>query len=1195
MNKRVFGFLKKLFSFVLLLGVFCMLASSATTPAHATAGINQQINFQGRLLTAAGATVPDGNYNIQFKIYQDGDGLSVGDTTGSPAGTLKWTESDLDNNAQGVSVINGFFSVQLGSVTPFAGSVDFNQSTLFLSMNIAGTNPTCATFAACTPDGEMIPMKRLSSTPFSLNSGLLNGLTSAQFLQLAQGVQTDASVATNSVYINKTGTGNILDLQSAGTDAFLVTNTGDLTFGSNANHTLSVGTAAAATAGKSLTIASGAGGLGTGSTGGNLVLQGGAGGGTTGAGGNVTIDAGAATGAATAGTISIGATVASSINIGTINAGNTINIGDTTLSTGTQTLNVGDTNTAGGTSNVTIGAGILAAGTTTIQGTTIAASAKTSVTINTNGVARATIDNAGDIYFGNGVSATAPSNFTISGTQSSLTAVAGGTVTLQGGNATVGSANGGNLTLTGGTGFGSGINGIVILTTPTFSTTANDANCFTSGALVAISCTIAASSVNNSAAVIVGFSTATQTATLPDPSNTTAGRIVYITAANGSQDFTLSVNGGGTGNQIAMRQNTSATMIWNGTDWTAAGASSSTTLQSAYNNTLQSAGGAELVVSHTSNTDGLTIRDSSVNPVNGTLLSVQTASASGLLSVNGNVTEYTSDSGAEVAGGTSTTFPATTWAAVGASTVTRNTTTGTTIATGQASVQTVTTATALQGVKNTLVTTLTANTHYNVSFTSRLTAGTFNDMSVYYSVDGTTASVACDNAGLSLISAWTKETCSFTAPASGIVAANAILIRQTTGVARTFYIDNLSVTVAANFNYATDGSVDNAANFTTNWTTVAAATVARSTTVGNDASDSAQVTTSATANQGVRNLLSVNPLPSTTYLVTAYVASSTTGLSTFTVQYSRNGGTSFIPCVDYNTQTVSSSLTAFTEVTCYITTDATVATSPYIYFTQTAATARVFYVDTFSMNQSTNSTPNVQIGGGVNGGPVTLLTLDQGSSAPIANNNTALLGSMYYDTTLGSIQCYEAAGWGACGSSPNNVVTISPEYTNAVLHGTGIGTMTSDLCSGALDINDGTSGQPTICGANDTFNFYKWTSPQASAQTYSIYVTYQLPGTFKTFGSGQTSIAGRTDSTNATVQYQIYRSDTATGLTACGSAVPVSTGVSGSWQTGIATGAADPSTCSFVPGDSIVFKISMTASVNANAYVSNLNFIFSNN
>lgn len=1169
---------RKLLPYLLLLGLFVGLFFLIfSTPTHASTGINQQINFQGRLLNSAGATVPDGYYNIQFKIYQDGDGLSTGDTTGSPAGTLKWTESYLNASSQGVVVINGFMSVQLGSITPFGTSIDWNQNTLWLSMNIGSTNASCTPFTSCTPDGEMLPMKRLSSTPYALNSGLLGGLTSAQFLQIAQGVQTDSSVGVNSIYLNKTSTGNFIGFQSSGVDVFTLTNSGDITYGANANHTLSVATASASVAGKSLTLSAGAGGTGAGTVvGGDLILQGGAGGGTNSAGGNVSINAGAASGSGSAGTISIGTSQASTIQIGA------------TTGTATQTINIGTNNTAGSTTNVTIGSGGSASGgTTTLQ-------AKSSITISTNGVVRGTFDNANNLYLGNGVTAAAPNNFTLSGTGSTTTAVSGGAITVQGGNATVGNANGGNVTITGGAGVGTGVNGLVVFTTPTFSTTANDPNCYTGGALVAASCSIAASSVNNSSAVLVGFNTLGQTATLPDPTLATAGRVVYITAANGSSDFTLSVNGGGTGNTISMRQNTTATMIWNGADWTAAGASSSTTLQSAYDNTLQGAGGAELVVSKTSTTNGLTIRDSSTNPVNGTLLSVQTASAATLISVNGNVTEYSSDSGAEVAGATSTTFPASTWSAVGATTVSRFTTIGNFINTGQGSVSTVTPATANVGVKNTLTTTLNTNTPYNVSFAARLSSGIFTDMNVYYSVNGTAASVPCTTTATATTSVWTKINCTFTAPTSGITSSNAILIRQTTGVARTFYVDNLSVTIAADFSYATDGGVDDNTNFATNWTPVNSATVTRSTSVGNDASDSVQVVTPAISLRGVRNKLSVSPLTNTLYRVTAYAASTTSGFNSFYVRYSRDGGSNFVDCADYNTQAVSSSTTAFTEITCYITTDGTAPTSPYIYFLQNDAVARTFYVDTFSMTLSTNTTPNVQIGGGLNGGPTTLFTLDRGASAPIASNNDALLGSMYYDTTLGKLQCYEADGWGACGSSPDNVITIAPEYTNAVLHGTGVGTMTSDLCSSTLNINDGTSGQPTICGSNETYNFYKWTSPQATAQTYSIYVSYQLPSTFKSFSSGQTSVRGRTDSTNATVQYQIYRNDSATGLNTCGSAVTVSTGSVSSWQVGVASGSADPSTCGFAAGNSIVFKINVTASLNANAYVGNLNFIFSN-
>jgi len=877
---------------------------------------------------------------------------------------------------------------------------------------------------------------------------------------------------------------------------------------------------------------------------------------------------GVAAGGAAAGTlinIQGGTTANTAVTIGTSGAGGiTIDSGTTGAikignGAGAKTVTLGSTNTTSST--------IIQAGTNNLI-------------FNTSGTVRGVFDTSNNFYLGNGVSAAAPNNFTLQGTASTTTAVAGGSLTVQGGNATVGNANGGTLTLSGGTGFGTGVKGLVVLSTPTFATASTQ--------ICGSNCTITQANVDGNGAVIINASAGSLTASLPDPAITTAGRIVYVTAANGSNDFTLSVNGGGTGNLIAMRQNTTATMIWNGSDWTAAGASSSTTLQAAYDNTLTSAGGAELVLSNTANANGLTIRDSSTNPVNATLLEVQNKTAANIFSVNSSVTDYANNGGAESVFGTE-------WAATGTATVTRNTN-ATYVAGGTGSVSIAPTA-ATSGAKNVLTTTLTPNLRYNVSFAAKLTSGsaTFNDLSVYYSVDGSASSVACSNYSTQTVNAsvWTKINCTFTTPASGLTATNAVFIRQTASATRTFYVDNFSVTVSADLNYATDGGVDDNTNFTTNWTAVASSTVTRSTTVGNDTSDSAQVVT-AGANQGVRNKLSINPFTSTLYRISAYTAATTGGFTTFTVRYSRDGGTNFTACADYNTQTVAASTSSFTQITCYITTDGTAATSPYIYFTQTDATGRTWYVDTFSMTLSNNTVPNVQIGGGVNGGPLTLFTLDRGASAPIASNNDALLGSMYYDTTLGKLQCYEADGWGACGSSPDNIITISPEYTNAVMHGTGIGTMTSDICSDALNINDGSSSQPTICGTNETYNFYKWTSPQASPQTYSMYVTYQLPSSFKTFSSGQTSLMGRTDSSNATVQYTVYRNDTASGLVQCGSTVAVSTGSVSSWQTGVASGAADPSTCGFSGGDSIVFKIDVVASSNASSYVGNLNFTFTN-
>lgn len=1588
-----------LFVGALLLGVFGV-GIFAAPAAHAAT--NQQMNFQGRLLNAQGAVVPDGYYNVQFKIYQDGTGTAAG----NPGGTLKWTESWLNSSSQGVLVVNGYMSVQLGSINPFGTQVDWNSDTLWLSMNIGNTNTTCTPFTSCSPDDEMLPMKRLSSVAYAMNATMLGGRDASGFIQNTTTVQT-ANIAVQSASASSVGavvqgasaqTVDMFRLQdSAGNINAAFNNTGNqLTLGRiatsgtvtqgklvlsdgttdgysltlqtsvlTANRTIILPDSTAATDTICLQTAANCGSagatrqldnltgvainasltpgaayantidigsstytwrngyfggavyapairpltdsatalkvqnaagtsdivtvdttnsrVGIGATGGaptttlqvavnnsvtsnpqTLIEQKGTGDATlqiktpseswylgadasdnstfkinsglaassTSVFGNTTtgtatdnddngrLEAGLYSSGVNGNVISLSVYMTCPIsaspnnqfrmglftnNAGTpgtlltqssattlVNGWNAVSVSPTAVTSGTSYWIVYFTNgtatnqncfrtTTGGGTNVgtwtnsgqTWGplpstwpgnasgtptndlpafyatvqtsstydsygattsllqltntgrftlrnsidstsafsvqnaaqASVLLADTTNNRVGIALANGETAsydlsfgggtdriIGVNTNtstGVGRSltlqggggngtnqaggavniiggaptgsgvrgavnlqttvngdvNIGNAGSaantvtltagatngiklvsdkIMVGNATTTTtiqkttqttagqAGQQLTIQGATSGTTGV-GGAVLIQGGNSATGTT-GGNLTLAGGTGTTS--NGLVILNTSAFQTIANDANCFPSGTESTSSsgCTVAQTSVNNYASVIVGFTQDGQTATLPDPSIATAGRVVYVTASNLTKDFTLSVNGGGQGNQIAMRKNTTATMIWNGADWTAAGASSSTTLQAAYDNTLQSAGGAELVVSKTSATNGLTIRDSSTNPVNGTLLSVQTKSAAGLLQVNSNVTEYASNAGAETAGASATTFPASTWSSTGTATVTRQNVAGNYIATGQGSVSIAATA-ANSGAKNQLINSsgsaaaLTANTTYNVSFTTRLTSGssTFTDLNVQYSADGnTTLLTACGATSAVNTSIWTKVNCTFTTPASGITSGNAILIRQTASATRTFYVDNLSVTIAADYNFATDGSVTDAGNYATNWPNSGQGTVtsSRIITDGNDASDSAQaaVTTGA-ANAGIRNKLSSNPLSSTLYRVTVYgKLISGAAFTDFKVRYSYLGSTSttagdYVDCVDYNTQTLVT--TAWTKVTCYIQTDANTATNPYVYFVEAASGVRTFAVDSFSMTLASITTPNVQVGGGINGGPTTLFTLDKGASAPIASNNDALLGSMYYDTTLGKLQCYEADGWGACGSSPDNIVTISPEYTNAVLHGTGIGTMTSDLCSDYLNINDGSGSpaQPTICGTNETYNFYKWTSPQATAQTYAIYVTYQLPSTFKEFNSGQTSLMGRTDNGSnggsAAVQYQIYR-NSATGLTACGSAISVSSGTQTSWQIGNATGAADPSTCGFAPGNSIVFKIEMTTSKNANAYVGNLNFAFSN-
>lgn len=650
--------------------------------AHAVASTTRTISFQGRLLNSTGGVVADGTYNMRFKIYQDGDGKTANNSTGSPASSLKWTEIYTNNGgASGIEVKNGFFSVNLGSKTSFGSSIDWGSDTLWLSMDVAGNSSACSNFDDCQPDGEMLPMKRITAAPFAINSSQLGGKTADNFIQLAQGVQTDTSTNTSSIFINKTGSGNLLQLQSSTTDIFTVGNTGSLTLGSNADKSIQVATAANGTAGKNLSLVAGGGGSGSGSTGGSLMLQGGAAGGTNGNGGDIHIDAGVKSGSGSDGTVAIGTTTASSITFGRSS-------GDTAIA---------------------------------INGSTSVAH----------------------------------------------------------------------------------------------------------GDLMVIS---------------------------PDESK-------------------------------------SVGLTWNGGNSTA---------------TLK--------------------------------------------------------------------------------------TTGDTL--------------ALQGGGVNLLTTV-------------------------------------NNGGVA----------------------------------------NVGIGNAAGNGYALD--------------------------VTGDTNTSSQ-----------------------------YLINGSSALTSSALSFSGSG-------------------------------DSTV----------TAASGEILSL----------RGDRVQIGTGSGSGQPTLLTVDKAASAPTVTDTEAALGSMYYDTTAGKLQCFEASGWGACDSSPDNFVTLSPEYANAVMHSTDTGSFTSDICSGSgsLSINTG------VCDTNETYNFYKWTSPEVTDQTHSIFVTYQLPANFKEFVTDSTSLMGRTDSADSTVTYQIYRNTPGSSLAACGSPINVSNGTQTTWLKADASDTDDPASCSFAPGDSVVFRINLTTKNGANAYVSNLNFAFS--
>ncbi len=140
---------------MLALGLFALLIWAATAPA----AVPLTISYQGILRDAVGTIVPDGNYNLTFKLY------SV-PTGGSPL----WTED------QTLAVQDGVFNAVLGSVT--ALTMNFN-SPYWLGV-------------AVQAQPELAPRIALAAAPYSVNADRLDGISSGGFSSSSHAHTLDA-------------------------------------------------------------------------------------------------------------------------------------------------------------------------------------------------------------------------------------------------------------------------------------------------------------------------------------------------------------------------------------------------------------------------------------------------------------------------------------------------------------------------------------------------------------------------------------------------------------------------------------------------------------------------------------------------------------------------------------------------------------------------------------------------------------------------------------------------------------------------------------------------------------------------------------------------------------------------------------------------------------------------------------------
>jgi hypothetical protein len=230
-----------LFAIVALFVIPSGVLISSFSDAPAQAATSNQLNFQGRLLDASGSLVADGDYHLEFKLY---DSLAAGASAqgvcvGGGTDDCLWVETRSTGNL--VSVQNGYFSVYLGDVTALPTGIDWSQD-LFLTMNVGGTG-------AVSWDGEMTPRFKLTAVPYAFrasnvaSSDTSTALTDSDDVSITTGDATGTAANTGDIIIDtgssSNGTAGTISLGSANASGLTIgRSAGTLTVTGNSSSTI---------------------------------------------------------------------------------------------------------------------------------------------------------------------------------------------------------------------------------------------------------------------------------------------------------------------------------------------------------------------------------------------------------------------------------------------------------------------------------------------------------------------------------------------------------------------------------------------------------------------------------------------------------------------------------------------------------------------------------------------------------------------------------------------------------------------------------------------------------------------------------------------------------------------------------------------------------------------------------------------
>ncbi len=145
-------------------------------PTSAAQSVPYKVNFQGRLTDNNGNVLPDGSYNIKFRLFD-----------AASAGTNKYEEDRVFAAADNRVVIqNGLFNIQFGDVTAITPSLFSGAFPLYLEVELpTPASSTCASNGcAVFTEGAMTPRQPMASSPYALNADTLDGIDSTGFAQL---------------------------------------------------------------------------------------------------------------------------------------------------------------------------------------------------------------------------------------------------------------------------------------------------------------------------------------------------------------------------------------------------------------------------------------------------------------------------------------------------------------------------------------------------------------------------------------------------------------------------------------------------------------------------------------------------------------------------------------------------------------------------------------------------------------------------------------------------------------------------------------------------------------------------------------------------------------------------------------------------------------------------------------------------